>query len=246
VNFTNLSSINGGNISYYDWNFGDGGSHSTLVNPQRCYNSGSYSVNLTAISDSGCVATTTLSNSITVYPRPVAGFNYQPSEPTVLEPLISITDNSYNATHWLYQFGDGDNAMLQNPQHIYAASDTQRFTVTQIVWNDYGCYDTSQKVVVIRPGYAIYIPNAFTPNADGVNEIFKAEGVGVKEFKMWIYDRWGNMIFHSTDLSEGWDGKVERGMSNDLVQRDVYVWKAYVKDVNEKAHSLMGSVTLIR
>ena len=125
-------------------------------------------------------------------------------------------------------------------------SDSQNFNITQIVWNDFGCYDSIVKEITIQPGYAIYIPNAFTPNHDGINEIFKAEGIGVTEFKMWIYDRWGNMIFHSTDMSEGWDGKVERGQSDMVAQRDVYVWKAVVKDINNKAHSLMGNVTLVR
>ncbi|MBC7864289.1 MAG: PKD domain-containing protein, partial [Bacteroidia bacterium] len=246
VNFSNFSTVGSGTIIHYDWNFGDNSSHSTAINPQHCYNTGNYSVTLTATSDSGCVGTATMPNMITVYPSPTAGFSYNPGEPDVLEPLISITDQSSGANNWQYDFGDATNSTLENPQHLYATEIPTSYTVTQIVSNTFGCYDTAVQVIEIKPAYTLYVPNAFTPNEDGKNDIFKAEGLGIKEFQMWIFDRWGNMIFFSDEMGKGWDGKVQNGRSDEVSQIDVFEWKVIAKDINDKSHSLLGSVTLVK
>ena len=112
----------------------------------------------------------------------------------------------------------------------------------QMVSNSYGCNDSIIKVVIIKPAYTIYIPNAFTPNSDGLNDGFKAEGVGIAQFKLQVFDRWGKLIFESPDNSKGWDGK----FNNVDIQEGVYAWKvAFVTRFGELG-TQAGSVMVIR
>jgi gliding motility-associated-like protein len=102
------------------------------------------------------------------------------------------------------------------------------------------------KKVVIKPDYVLYIPNAFTPNSDGINDGFKAVGIGVVEFKLQIFDRWGALIFESNDINKAWDGSVNGKGDSESTKQEVYVWKAEVKDVRNENHYLIGHVTLLK
>ena len=116
----------------------------------------------------------------------------------------------------------------------------------QIAVNTNGCRDSIAKIIDIKPAFTIYIPNAFTPNSDGINDGFRASGIGIKEFNMQIYDRWGNLIFESDDINKAWDGSVNGKGDYENAKQDVYVWKATVKDVLLKNHDLIGHVSLVK
>jgi len=92
----------------------------------------------------------------------------------------------------------------------------------------------------------IYVPNAFTPNADGKNDLFTAKAVGIKTFEMWIFDRWGMQLYHCTDINKGWNGKVQNGLSGKVCQEDTYVWLIEVEDIYRKDHRYMGKVSIIK
>jgi gliding motility-associated-like protein len=113
---------------------------------------------------------------------------------------------------------------------------------TLIVQNSYGCSDTTQRLVVIDPNYVIYVPNAFTPNGDGLNDIFQAKGFYITKFDMQIFDRWGEQIFTSNDINKGWDGTIK----GKIIENSVYVWKVVVVDAKKKRHDLTGHVTLMK
>jgi hypothetical protein len=137
-----------------------------------------------------------------------------------------------------------------------------------MVQNQYGCADSICKTVEIVPEFEFYIPNAFTPNQDFMNEYFFGKGRGIKEYNIWLFDRWGNMIWDchreeenaSWDINgkDGlssackWDGKVEKGgpdlngESNEQVQEDVYVWKVKLTDIFDKEHNYVGHVSVIK
>jgi gliding motility-associated-like protein len=88
----------------------------------------------------------------------------------------------------------------------------------------------------------LYAPNAFTVNYDNLNDKFYVTGVFVKEFELDIFDRWGNLMFHSTDINQGWDGKFEVQDA----KSDVYVFIAKAWGRKGKFASLKGNVTLLR
>ena len=96
----------------------------------------------------------------------------------------------------------------------------------------------------VVPEFTFFIPNAFTPNGDGVNDYFYGSGVGIGSYDLWVFDRWGNMIFRSNDLNDQWDGKANYGAEE--AQEDVYVWKVKLTDVFGKPHRYLGTVTIVK
>ena len=179
---------------------------------------------------------------------PTALFTNNPDTVNLLDAVIYVSDHSINASTWLWNFGDPNNpttSSTQNPSHTY--SDTGVYCITLIVTDPGGvCKDTTTHCLKVESPYTFYIPNCFTPNGDGFNEIFLGEGTYIKSFHILIFDRWGNKIFESYDILKGWDGKVQGGSSGSLVQEDVYVWKINIVDSNDKKHDYIGRVTMIK
>ena len=247
TSFTDVSFIPSGNISSWLWNFGDGDT-SSLQNPTHVYSaSGSFNATLSVTSNNGCM--TTLVLPVLVYPLPSADFSSAPS-PAELIDVVDFTDISTGiVTQWLWDFGDGTNDSIQNPSHTY--SDTGFYLVTHIVitWN--GCVDTIQKIVTISD-YTFYVPNTFTPNGDGINDFFFAEGIGIIDYELFIFDRWGNLVFYCTNAGLPqeqpcmWDGKIKGGDSNELVQDDVYVWKIRLTNIYKKESTFIGNVNMVK
>jgi gliding motility-associated-like protein len=249
VNFTDQSTVTGGNITGWLWDFGDGG-QSASQNPNHCYTTpGTYDVTLTVTSSNGCTSTYTNFAYIVVYPLPTAEFSASPNPTTVIDPTIHFTDLSLgNPVTWTWTFGDMGTDSVQNPTHVYPNDNTgvHTYTVTLYITDVHGCTSQVSHDVEVDPEFTFYVPNCFTPNNDGVNELFFTYGIGVKTFKMWIFDRWGNKIWWSDDMNKGWDGKVIDGPSGDIVQEDVYVWKVQLTDVFDKKHSYVGHVSVIK
>lgn len=246
VNFINQSTIGNGNIVTNQWIFGDNSAPDYSLNPTHCYSTGIYQVTLKVVSDSGCISSSILPNLVHVYPTPIADFMVTPFEVEITMPLIEVQDQSVGASTVKYIFDDGTIKTTRDFNHTFNTNDAKTVSIMQLVKNTYGCRDSIIKIVRINPAYAIYIPNAFTPNSDGLNDGFKAEGVGIKEFKMQVFDRWGNLIFESDDINNGWDGSVNGKGDAESTKQDVYVWKAQVVDVLKQHHDMIGHVTLLK
>lgn len=250
ASFTDMTTIGGGdNIVAWDWNFGDGGAvDSTTQNTSHCFSqTGFYDVTLTATSNHGCTTTLTNIHMVQVYAMPVADFNPNPTSATVLNSSVTLENaSSSDVNYWNYYFGDGDSSMaVSSPVHTYPNGESNSYIATLIVHNADGCWDTIQKPVGIGPEFTFYIPNAFTPNGDGVNDYFFGQGIGIAEYDIYIFDRWGNMIYHGDNIyASKWDGKANHG--SDVAQQDVYVWKVKLTDVFGKKHNYIGTVTLVR
>lgn len=244
VTFTNQSSISGGNIVTTQWQFGDGSLPSYVQNPKHCYNNGKYDVTLKLVSDSGCMATYVNHAMIEVYPQPVASFITEPKELDELEPLLTVTSDAVGATQTTYYINDGYTTMKENFSHTFTNLDKQKPIIFQVVSNKYGCADTTSRIINLKQSYAIYIPNTFTPNYDGLNDGFRASGYNIIKFNLQIFDRWGKKIFETNDMNVSWDGHTKD--SDEPIKDDVYVWKANVTDINNKAHDLVGHVTLLK
>jgi gliding motility-associated-like protein len=262
VLFTDLSASTApSNIISWSWNFGNGqtsiAQSPTIVsyNNVSAYNPAYFNVSLTVKTDSGCTATVTKSNYITVYPQPHAGFGYTPSDVDILDPTVYFSNTSVGGSGNLpihYFMGDvfidhfdtANWSNLTNPIHTYNDQQDYTYNVTQWVQNIYGCKDSVTHPVKILPVYTFYIPNAFSPNGDGRNEGFKGTGIGIdpETYNLWVFDRWGNQCFHSTFLEETWNGTV----NEKFVQEDVYVWKVRFKDMGGTKHELHGHVSIIK
>jgi gliding motility-associated-like protein len=207
----------------------------------------SYDVKLILITDSGCVDSIKKENYITVYPKPKADFDWQGKSGDILIPQIDFTNTSIGYSKFAWYFNDGLNitdSIKDNPSYYYDTDLPRDFNVFLAVRSPYGCKDTISKYVDIGPEFTFYIPNAFTPNSDGNNDTFTGKGIGIKTYNMWIFDRWGEKIFHTDDLKNGWDGSV-KGKEPDE-KTDVYIWKVVVTDLTNKQHEYAGHVTLYK
>jgi gliding motility-associated-like protein len=244
VNFTPLSNPP---VATCIWDFGDGDT-SALGLPNHCYYTpGVYNVTLDVVDINGCVNTTTTMAYIQVFPDPVASFTILTPMPTTMEEANVGFDNlstGGDTCHW--DFGDGNQMTdITCGDALNMYDDTGVYYVQLIVVNQYGCADTTENAVVIVPEATIYIPNTFTPNGDGKNDIFYAYGEYVEDFHMYIFDRWGNLIFESTDITKGWDGRVQGHPS--VCQIDTYVWRiTYTELYTGFYHRMIGHVNIIR
>jgi gliding motility-associated-like protein len=250
VNFSDMSTdpIPGDTIKHWSWSYGDGGTD-TIQNPKHCYvGPGTYSVRLTVTSKRGCSNSLTIANMITVYNNPVADFTVSPQPTTIFQPTIQFTDKStdtYGIVSWLWNFQDPANDTannLQNPTHTY--QDTGIYCPMLTVTNIHGCKDSITHCLVISPQYTLYIPDAFSPNGDGRDDIFLPRGEYIATYSMYIFDRWGMKIFQSTDITQGWNGGVNGGSR--ICEEDTYVYLINVTDNLGKKHSYLGKVTLIK
>lgn len=249
TNFIDESTITGtATITAWDWDFDDNGDGSTLPNPTNCFNnSGYYDITLAVTSSDGCITSLTQTQLVEVFPIPNAEFSSSPNPASLIEPTISFNnESSPDVNYWMWDFGDGTTlgTATSDPSHDYPDDTTNTYTVTLIVRNVNGCYDTTEHQVAIGPAFTFYIPNAFSPNNDGKNDFFNGSGIGIEEYTMRVFDRWGNMVFKTQDLNVHWDGKANEGSGT--AQIDVFVWKVDIKDILNKRHTYMGTVTLTR
>jgi gliding motility-associated-like protein len=245
VSFQSLST---GNNVQFVWNEGDG----TINNSQsfeHCYTNdsvylpNSFNVTLTVTSDSGCVISKTKNNYITVFPLPAANFTVQPATASIINPIITITDLSIGANFWNWNFGNNETASTQNPD-ARAYADTGTYQITLIISTQYNCLDTAYQTIIIEPDFTFFIPNAFSPNNDGVNDTFTGQGLFIKTFEMTIFDRWGNLIYLTDDINKPWDGKANHG--TEMAQQDVYVYNFNITDFKNKKHNYKGIVALVK
>lgn len=244
VNFVNNSTPP--NSLDFIWTFSDG-TTSTATNPTKVFSPpGIYSYSIQAISNQNCVDTSSIfaANSITVSPSPNAGFTATPTITTIFEPDIFFfnTTDDNNIISWEYNFGDGGQSNMVNPSHSYNAWGD--YTVTQTVINTYGCPNTTELLIRILPEFRFWIPNAFTPGQnDGLNDVFKPIIMGVEDYNFMIFNRWGQLIFKTNDINEGWNGTY-LGKKSPM---DVYVWKCEFRNlVSRLPESHVGHVTLVR
>ena len=225
----------------YQWSFGDGAT-SILQNPVHMYPSiGTFASSLIVTSAHGCKDTFSLAAPISISPSPQAGFTVSPHDTSIFYPQVTTVDISTGAVSCDIFWGDGASSTNCDTVHDYTHPGT--FTIMQVVVNALGCTDTAYSQVVINPEYLFWIPNAFTPNGNGLNDVFKPKLLGVHKYSFLIYDRWGEKIFETNDMNEGWNGVYK----SRLCEQDVYVYKiTFMDDVQNLNHQFIGRVTLVR
>ncbi len=244
IKFTDNSTTAIGNIVQWSWNMGNGiDTADQAEDPYICYPVGVYSVSLKVTTDSGCFTTKTISNMISAYGIPKAAYVTNSDSVSILDPNVTYTNQSSDATdtitNYLWRFSDSSFTM-PNLHRYYP--DTGHYCATLIVTNNHGCTDSVAQCVVVTPDFALYIPSAFTPNGNHLNDIFLPEGMDAEKYSMYIFNRWGTTLFHTTDPTVGWDGTVNEVMSPE----DTYIYNISVTDSKGKTHNFIGTITLLR
>ena len=221
------------------WNFGDG-TTSTDENPVHLYpNIGTYTVKLYAFDSTSCNKIDSTTAIVSVKSIPVADFTFSPITPLENTPT-NFTNHSVGATHYVWNFGDGDTSIEVNPTHLFNATGTYNVCLTAI--NDAGCSDTTCLPVSALINPLLAVPNAFTPSQPGKNSIIKVEGFGIRQMQWDIYNRWGQKVFEGTSVKRGWDGTFK----GKLQPMDVYTYTLDVIFSDGKKLKKTGDITLLR
>ncbi len=234
-------------ITNVNWSFSTGNSFNDSTKVTQCFTSaGIHTVNINLVDSKGCRGKTT--TTVEGYPIPKADFSYTPDSPNENDNLVSFTDETKNATvvNWYWDFYSNgiDTANSSNPTYTFPEIGNY-FTYLKVISN-HGCVDSVYKKLTVLEDVTFYIPNSFTPNGDGNNEVFIPKAVGVKKYRMDIFDRWGQLVYTSTDILQGWDGKSKKG--GDILPQDVYIYKITVTNTiaGSKPKQYTGHVTLMK
>jgi gliding motility-associated-like protein len=225
----------GGNYTYL-WTL-DG----QTTNPAVGLSTGGY--NLTVTDSNGC--TVSGNAQVDLSPLPNASFAYSPEMPTSMDPLVVFNDlSSLGTTSWDWNFGNVGFSTDQNPQFSFPGEGS--YPVSLIVTNDYGCKDTVVITVDVVPTFFVYIPESFTPDNDGLNDTWHIKGLGISKegFSIYIYTRWGNLVYSSNDPDFAWNGKWRN--TGGVVQNDVYSYRMVLLETGGKEHVYNGRITLFR
>lgn len=238
VNFTNTSS----GATNYMWYFGDSTSVQAVSPGHTYYEPGTYSVSLVAYNDFGCTDTITYDNLINVFLVPQAGFSVSPAEIFIDEPLITLinTANFYETGEYI--FGNGEIYDISTTSYNFNVPDSGNYLITQIVYTETGCVDTATALIHVNLSPTLYVPNAFTPDLDGENDEWIPVANGFKSITVRVFNRWGEEVFVTNDLSNRWDGTYF-GLP---CQVGVYTWRIDGRDANDEQVIKYGHVSIVR
>ena len=224
--------------SFY-WDFGDG-TTSTEFSPEHDYNTEDvYRVKLLVVDSMTCNISDSAFFTINVRLGPTAGFTFSPTQPQE-NTLTTYTNTSMNAVSYKWYFGDGDTSVQVNPVHQF--NSTGEFNTCLIAYNQYGCADTICQPVSAIVSPLIAVANAFSPNGDGTNDKVFVRGYAIGKMVFRIYNRWGQLVYQTTDRNQGWDGKY-KGV---LQPMDAYAYTLEVEFTDGSKATKKGDITLLR
>lgn len=201
---------------------------------------GTYSIKQYVYNSNSCNLVDSATQSFSVVGQPTAGFYYNPNPSQENTPTRFTSTASSDVVKWFWDFGDGDTSALRDPIHQYIKPATN--TVCQTVTNAAGCQDSVCIPVESLINVVNDLPSAFTPNGDGVNDVFMVRGFGITKMTLRIYNRQGLMVFESRSPNIGWDGKY-KGVPQPM---DAYAWTLDVEYFTGESQRKKGDVTLIR
>ena len=208
---------------------------------------GLYDVGLTITSANNCVNSVMYTDLVDVTAMPIASFEASSTSLSTLDTEVEFTNTSEYAVGYLWDFGDSSaTTSIENPVHIFPDDDDGSFTVMLVAFNSLDCTDTAWLEIRVTEELVFFVPNTFTPDNDAYNNTFQpvfVSGYDPYDFEMFIYNRWGEVVFVSHDASIGWDGTYGGKMMND----GTYTWKIETKQTeNDKRIVVKGHVNIIR
>ncbi len=224
------------------WNFGDG-TTSTAQYPTHIYATpGVYIIKLVVIDSGTCNKSDSTVFTLTVADKPSAAFTFSPIPPQPNAP-VQFFNGSAGAIRYKWIFGDGDEIPTTSTapvSHIYNA--TFNFSAMLVAINASGCADTATRIINAKVLPLLDVPSAFSPNSDGINDFVMVRGFGIQKMIWRIYNRWGNVVFETTDRNSPWNGKYKG-----IVQpAEVYHYTLDVEYSDNTKIQKIGDITLLK
>lgn len=210
-------------------------------------NAGNYSVQLVVTSPNGCVDSAQFVNYLTVYPQPIANFNYSPNPVTMFNTQVQLNNTSIAGTtyEWFIQEGNPAYSQEEHATSMFPDGQTGDYSVLLVANSEFGCIDSLEQLINVAPEIILYAPNTFTPDGDEHNQQWRVfiEGIDTYHFTLSLYNRWGELIFESLNPEESWDGSYN-GM---IVQEGVYTWIIEAKDrITDDKYTFNGHLNVLR
>lgn len=228
----------------FEWDFGDGNTSSS-PDPQYVYTQpGTYTGYLLMYTTRGCIDSARYEFTVTIYPSPRFVVDIDPEKTDIFSPQVRVMVSGIDPDEeFVVRMGDG--ATYNNRLNVFHKySDTGTYIITVGAVNNFGCVTEIEIPFRVAPIPLIYTPSAFSPNGDGMNDLFRSFSSGYKQFRFEIFDRWGNLVFQSFDAEEWWDG-TDMNTGRD-VQVGTYVWVVKFLSTEGEFLERKGTVTLMR
>lgn len=246
LNVTFENTLGNAYVAETIWSFEDG----TIMNGNSIDHEfttvGCHNVFVQVTSVDGCITDSTFSSVACVHPDPVAQFYYSPNQPTTISNLVSFQNASEGAETYSWTFDTYGNSSEENPELSFNGVGVEEVEVCLTAISEHGCVHDTCKPIEFVEEFVVHIPNTFTPDYDQYNQNFVPvfpSDVLISEYKMLIFNRWGEIVFESQDPAIGWNGKY----ANFDAQDGTYVWKIELKAGPEKERVLLkGHVNLIK
>ncbi len=230
----------------YLWNFGDG-SFSNQSRPSHVFSkAGTFEVMLSHSSvGGGTIQNKPAADRIVIHEIPEASFKFLKQEYDHSVPSVHFENRSQGAASYHWDFGDGQTSDIAHPDHIFKKSGDH--TVVLTVTNTKGCTDRSERTIHIESGYNLLATSTFSPNGDGVDDVFIPEALrtlGVR-FKLSIHDpRTGQLVYETADPQRPWNGRIAN--KGEWCTTGDYVWMVEMKDGEKLGGTYNGTIGLLR
>lgn len=224
---------------HLQWKFSNGNYALNQQTEQSFSQEGAASFELLGVSEEGCERSYFF-NDLMVYANPIPAFNFLADNVTDLNPEVHFYNQSQPVEVLSWDFGDGYFSDEYEPTHTYDGAG--EYFVRLSVENENGCKANIEKNLVVETDYRLFIPNAFTPNGDFIDESFMPLGYGVMSFRMIVFNRWGEEVFVTEEMSQGWDGVL---LSSEKAPSGTYSYRIITEDARGKLRTYHGELNLI-
>ena len=244
VDFNDLTEVNGSKS--YTWyidgvQVGINNTMSYTFEDVKCY-----AISLQIVTDNFCTSSLSENDFIFIHPDPIADFEFKPTTIYSDDPVVFFENESEGNANNLWNFDGLGQSTELNPIFTFPLGEENDYEVKLIVISDKGCIDSTIRFVPVRDQTIYYVPNAFTPDGDDINNVFlpiMSVGVDPQEYQLEIYNRWGEKLFESNDYTIGWDGTY----GGKIVKEGMYTWKIKFTEMKTD-HKITekGAVILLR
>lgn len=230
--------------SIYFWYTGEGKELFGQSAQHTFFQPGIYPVRLYVETPDGCISELEKPDLVEVWAKPDAGFEFDPMAKETSQTGVSFVSTLENPDLEISYFITPGDTTLYGAKVHFSFRDTGVHSVLQRVIDLNGCTNDTLRTIRVKPVSRFFIPNSFSPNSDGINDLFLVRGTGLRDFKIEIFNRWGELVYTSFDIDNGWDGTVR--VSEQTSPPGIYWYRIFFRDLDGDHQFYEGFIHLLR